>query len=48
MAAIIALALFLVGGFFTLTPQGHAFAQDILKFFTRAESEYPPGSKLGS
>ena len=40
--AIIVLALFLVSGFFMLTPQGHALAQDILKFFTRAESDTLP------
>jgi hypothetical protein len=41
-AATIALVLLFVGGFFVLTPQGHAWAQDILRFFTRTESDALP------
>ena len=42
VAAIIVLALLIVSGFFMLTPQGHAWAQDIMQFFTRTESDALP------
>ena len=43
-----ALAVLMVTLFFAATPQGYAFAQDVLQFFTRIESDsyYEPVSDL--
>lgn len=41
-AALIVIAILLAGGLFLLTPQGQAWAQSILRFFTRQESDLLP------
>jgi hypothetical protein len=42
IAAIIGLVLLFVSSIVIFTPQGHAWAQDILQFFTRADSDTLP------
>ncbi|HET9907068.1 MAG TPA: hypothetical protein VFQ23_10520 [Anaerolineales bacterium] len=44
----ISLAVLLVASVFAASPQGHAFAQDVLQFFTRTQSDsyYEPVSNL--
>lgn len=42
VAAILGLALLLASAIFLITPQGHAWAQDLLRFFTRAASNSVP------
>jgi hypothetical protein len=42
VAAIIVLTLLCMSGFLMFTPQGHAWAQDIMQFFTRVESDALP------
>jgi hypothetical protein len=48
MAALITLVLLLTAGVFLATPQGQAWAQSVLRFFTRQESDIlpPPGPTL--
>jgi len=42
IAAIIVLALLFAGAVFLITPQGHAWAQSLLRFFTRSQSNSIP------
>jgi hypothetical protein len=45
-AALVAVAILVAFGLFFLTPQGKAFAQQILQFFTRQESDLLPVSDI--